>query len=134
MRQLLGNQKAIYARTAVQDASPEGGLGPKPFASPLAPPRPLGFAEPGSVDATTAAGQRCGASCPIAVIGVEVAGQSRCRDSRPRRTGVAAATSCPMSAAELGELERFGRIDGLVLPLEDRGEPILQGDQSLAAP
>ena len=40
----------------------------------------------------------------------------------------------PQDAAELGELEGLGRVGGLVLPLEDRGKTILQGDQSLAAP
>ncbi len=39
-----------------------------------------------------------------------------------------------LEAAELGELESLGRVGGLVLPLEDRGKTILQGDQSLAAP
>ena len=37
-------------------------------------------------------------------------------------------------AAELGELEGLGRVGGLVLALEDRGQTVLQGDQSLAAP
>ena len=49
MRQLLGNQEAIRVRTVVQHAGPEGDLGPKPLAGPLAPPRPLRFAEPGPV-------------------------------------------------------------------------------------
>ena len=51
MRQLLGNQETIRVRTSVEHASPEGDLGPKPFACLLAPPRPLRFAEPGRVGA-----------------------------------------------------------------------------------
>ena len=77
MRQLLGNQNAICVRTAVQHAGPEGDFGPEPLAGPLAPPRPLRFAEPGAVAAATAANQRGGAGGPIAVVGVEVPGQSR---------------------------------------------------------
>jgi hypothetical protein len=77
MRQLLGNQGSICLRTAVQHARPEGDLGPKPLAGALAPQRPFRFTEPGCIGSATAAGQRCGASCPIAVLGMEVPGQSR---------------------------------------------------------
>ena len=63
-------------RTAVQHPGPEGDLGPKPLAGPLAPPRPLRFAELGAV-AAAAAGQRGGAGGPIAVLGAEVPGQLR---------------------------------------------------------
>ena len=67
------------------------------------------------------------------MVGAEVLGRSR---RRVEGLGVQArgGDRLPLEAAELGELEGFGRVGGLVLPLEDRGEPILQGDQSLAAP
>jgi hypothetical protein len=39
----------------------------------------------------------------------------------------------PPDAAQLGELEGFGHVGGLFVAPEDRGQTILQGDQSLAA-
>ena len=38
----------------------------------------------------------------------------------------------PQNAAELGKLEGFGRVGRLFRPVTNRGETILQGDQSLA--
>ena len=67
------------------------------------------------------------------MLGVEVFGRLR---GRGEGVGVQACggDQLPPDAAELGELEGLGHVGGPFLAPEDRGQAVLQGDQSLAPP
>ena len=67
------------------------------------------------------------------MLGVEVFGRLR---GRGEGVGVQASggDQLPQDTGDLGELEGLGQVGGPYFAPEDRGQALLQGDQSLAAP